>query len=120
MQANSDANLRHQFVQAIRDCLDETGEGNELIRKIQNGEHVDEQVLKRQCFCINRKLGVQDDSGNIIRGNLEPYLNKFIPDEEKRKQAFEKCILMGGTPEDTAYYLQTCLRDFIPRSLLVE
>lgn len=72
------------------------------------GIFVDDPKLKTQFFCISKKLGFQNEEGEIKLEPLKKRVNGILNDAEKTDEILEKCAVKKSTPDDTAYDALKC------------
>lgn len=107
---------KNKVIELMKECIKETGVDVEILKKAQIGQYTDDDKLKKQLFCFNKKLGMQNEAGDIMVDVTEKRLANVIKDPAVRKEAVTKCLVKSGTPEETAYNSTKCLHPYLPHS----
>ncbi|XP_056644384.1 uncharacterized protein LOC130450175 [Diorhabda sublineata] len=92
---------------AVKACGAEY-EGPNNLRTLIMKEDADKVKLGEKIFCINKKIGIQKENGDI---DEEVFLrdSQAIEDENKRNKLKECMKRNGATPEEAAFnYLKCC------------
>lgn len=109
-----------QRISLLKDCLKETSADIGFFEKAKSGEFVEDEKLKKLFLCINRKLNVQDEEGNIQVSYLKERLEKIISDASKRDEVVKKCMVESGSPEEKAFNLVKCLQPYLKQVKFLE
>lgn len=95
------------------ECVNETGADPQTLKNMQSGMYINDEKVKKQIFCMNKKIGVQDHNGNILVDVIKMYLEHLISDPQKRYEAINRCLVQSSTPEETAFNMQKCLHGYL-------
>jgi hypothetical protein len=106
------ANTRSERLQEYSDaCKAETGISEETLTKVRNGEEVDDPKLKEQAFCILKKSGFIDASGEFQVEHMKTKLKEVAEHPEKIDALVAKCAVKKATPQESSSNFLRCTRD---------
>lgn len=96
-------------VQAIsKECREKSGVKEELILKARKGEFIDDPKLKEHLLCFSKKIGFQNEAGELQPEVIKAKIGADIPAADFQKAA-EKCNSLKRTaPEQTAFDVLKC------------
>lgn len=96
-------------MQAIsKECREKTGVKEELILKARKGEFVDDPKLKEHLLCFSKKIGFQNEAGELQPAAIKAKIGGDIPAADLQK-ASEKCSgIKRSTPQQTAFDVLKC------------
>nr|ALR72491.1 odorant binding protein 3 [Colaphellus bowringi] len=83
------------------------------------GDYQDDMKLKKQILCFNKKVGLQDENGDIVLDVAKSKLFDIVKDEKKTMDILKKCAVKKDTPENTAFESAKCLHKLAPEEKLV-
>ncbi|XP_018565060.1 B1 protein-like [Anoplophora glabripennis] len=92
-----------------KECKAETNIDDSLASGVLAGNFSDDPVLKQYLFCMNKRLGILNDSGEIQKDAMKEKLGKLITDEAKIEELTNSCSVEKSSPEDTALELTKCI-----------
>nr|QUP79499.1 odorant binding protein 6 [Monochamus saltuarius] len=91
------------------ECKAETNVDDSLVTGLLTGKFPDDPTLKQHMFCMSKKLGIQDEAGEIQKEAMQQKIGKVISDDAKIAELTEKCSVEQGSPEDTAFEMAKCI-----------
>jgi hypothetical protein len=92
-------------------CKAETGISEETLTKVRNGEEVDDPKVKEQAFCILKKSGFIDASGEFQVEHIKTKLKEVSEHPEKVDALVAKCAVKKATPQESSDNFLRCTRD---------
>ncbi|XP_050305823.1 B1 protein [Anthonomus grandis grandis] len=98
-------------------CLKETGIDESLVKKAMTGEYTDDPKFKDHLLCCHKKIGFQNDAGDINEEAIIKKVSMVFKNEEVVKLAVQKCSKKQATPSETAYEFAKCMHAFAPKDL---
>ncbi|XP_019866436.1 B2 protein [Aethina tumida] len=90
------------------ECSKESQVDQSLVEKAKAGEFTDDDGLKNHIFCVSKKLGFQNDAGEIQVGVVKEKLATVIDDPSKIDEIVKKCAVQKDTPQNTAFSTIEC------------
>ncbi|CAH0555659.1 unnamed protein product [Brassicogethes aeneus] len=99
---------RKAFQLAHKKCQmsDETKTEEELVRKLLQGEFVEDEQLKKHMYCMSIPMKVMHENGTINVESLKATFNEYY-DGEQLQRALD-CLKEYATPVETAWELIKC------------
>lgn len=96
-------------MQAVsKECREKTGVSEELILKARKGEFTDDPKLKEHLFCFSKKIGFQNEAGEVQQDVIKAKIGGDVAAEDLEK-ATQKCAtIKSATPEQTAFDVLKC------------
>lgn len=88
------------------DCLAQTGLSEEIITQVKAGSLPDDAVLKTHILCMNKKLGFQNDAGELQMDRMKAMFSKYSDPAVVDKLMV--CIVQKDTPENSAFEVAKC------------
>ncbi|CAH0551625.1 unnamed protein product [Brassicogethes aeneus] len=92
-------------------CRETSGATVEQMLKVMAGEYENDPKLKAQLFCINKKVGIQDESGKLNMAAIMAKLSKLTSGEKETEDVMRSCAVDKESPEETAYSALKCVFD---------
>jgi hypothetical protein len=92
-------------------CKAESGVSDESLNKARNGEEVDDPKLKEHAFCILKKSGFIDASGEFQVETIKTKLKEVAEHPEKIDAWVAKCAVKKATPQESSEDFLKCTRD---------
>jgi hypothetical protein len=92
-------------------CKAESGVSDESLNKARNGEEVDDPKLKEHAFCILKKSGFIDASGEFQVEHMKTKLKEVSEHPEKIDALVAKCAVKKATPQESSDNFLRCTRD---------
>nr|UWL63301.1 odorant binding protein 11 [Pagiophloeus tsushimanus] len=109
-----------QKIQAYgKECVGETSVDTELIKKARAGTFTDDAKLKAFVLCMSKKLGFQNNNGEIQTEVVRQKLGGALNDADAANKLVEKCLVVKGSNEDTAFESFKCYYESTPTHLTV-
>ncbi|KAG5887558.1 hypothetical protein JTB14_002264 [Gonioctena quinquepunctata] len=103
-----------KIIQLHKECLEETKVDLGIAMKAAQGEYTNDEKLKKQILCFNKKVGLQDKNGDIVMEVAKAKLKDIVKDDKKVEEVMKKCVLKKETPEETAFQAAKCLHELAP------
>ncbi|XP_049826335.1 B2 protein [Aethina tumida] len=94
-----------------RACRAETGATISQVTRAIAGYFDDDPKLKAQLYCISRKVGFQNDVGDMVLDVIREKIASIITDPHMVDELIELCAIKQATPEETAYITLKCYLD---------
>lgn len=89
-------------------CMEETGVDEEAFGRVLMGNGAKEHRFKDHAFCFSKKLGFMNDDGDILIDETKKILYHHL-DKDRAELIISKCLIIKGTPQDTAFDLSKCM-----------
>lgn len=105
---------KQKIIKVNEECLKETGVDEALTLKAQKGEYVDDPKLKKQIFCFNKKVGFQNEAGDLQVDFIKTKLMEVIADTKQADELIQQCNVKKGNGEETAFAVVKCFHDLAP------
>lgn len=86
-----------------------SGVSEESLNKIRNHEEVDDPKLKEHGFCILKKAGFINDSGDLNVETIRTKFNEHSDDKDGVEKIVTKCAVKKETPQDTSAHFFKCV-----------
>ncbi|XP_050512402.1 B2 protein-like [Diabrotica virgifera virgifera] len=110
--------IKAKVIEIGRSCMEESGADLELIIKLQQGEFTDDPKLKQQFLCMNKKIGLQKENGDIDEAAIRERINQFTNDPKKTEELMKECVIKEAAAEETAFKSIKCLYDKAPKDAI--
>lgn len=94
--------------------MEESGISMDLVLKLKKGEYVDDPKVKEQLFCFSKKVGFQNEAGEMQMENIKKHLMELNKDEARTKEIMDKCLVKKATPQETVFEVSKCMHSFAP------
>lgn len=91
------------------ECKSETNIDDGVATGVLAGNFIDDPVLKQHMFCMSKRLGIQNDDGEIQKEVVREKISQVLDDDEKVTEVTETCSVVRDTPEETAFELAKCI-----------
>nr|AXO78387.1 odorant binding protein 9 [Xylotrechus quadripes] len=89
----------------------------EFIKKLIDGDLIDDEQFKDYLFCISKRIGFQDASGVVQRAVIIEKLRKSIEDPSKAEEYTDKCLAnTSSSPTETVFKVVACINSINPKS----
>lgn len=92
----------------LDDCLAETGLAEETFAQVRSGNLPDDGTLKELIFCMNKKLGFQNEDGELQMEAMKAMFSKY--NEPAILDKLMECIVQKDTPQNSAYEIAKCAK----------
>ncbi|KAJ3621104.1 hypothetical protein MTP99_003273 [Tenebrio molitor] len=92
-------------------CKAETGISEETLTKVCNGEEVDDPKLKEHAFCILKKSGFIDASGEFQVEHIKTKLKEVAEHPEKIDALVAKRAVKKATSQESSKDFLKCTRE---------
>jgi hypothetical protein len=104
------ADIRREKVQEYSDiCKTESGVSEESLTKVRNGDEVDDPKLKDHAFCILKKSGFIDASGEFQVETITKKFKEISEHPETIDALVTKCAVKKDTPEESSFQFLQCV-----------
>uniref|UniRef100_M3TYY8 Odorant binding protein 4 n=1 Tax=Ips typographus TaxID=55986 RepID=M3TYY8_IPSTY len=100
-------------------CVAETGVSTDLIQAARQGKFTEDDKLKAFSFCMSKRLGFQNDAGDIQTEVVKQKLGGALGDLGVAAQLVTKCLVPKATPQETAFESFRCYYQNTPTHLTV-
>ncbi|XP_066262793.1 B2 protein-like [Euwallacea similis] len=100
-------------------CVAETGVNPELIKAARQGKFTEDDKLKAFTFCMSKKIGFQNDAGEILADVVKQKLGGALGNQETANQIAQKCLVAQSSPQETAFHSFKCYYETTPTHLTV-
>nr|UTN00828.1 odorant binding protein [Semanotus bifasciatus] len=87
----------------------ECGMAEENSQTMLDGEVPDGEQFRKDLLCVSKKVGMQDEAGNIQVQEMEDQFRRNIPDQSKVNDILSNCFVQMNSPEETAYEMTKCI-----------
>nr|AXO78396.1 odorant binding protein 18 [Xylotrechus quadripes] len=101
-------NQREILMAAHAECSAETGVDEAKVRMALTGEAAVDQSVKDHMFCINKKIGVQNDAGELQVDAIRAEVETAVADKSIIDGMMSTCVVQKSTPQDTAFETNKC------------
>ncbi|KAJ8970113.1 hypothetical protein NQ317_019659 [Molorchus minor] len=91
-----------------KECITESGVDNELVSKARKGEFTEDPKLKDHLFCLAKKIGFMNDSGDIKKDVLKTKVGSVVGDDSLADKLIDQCAVKKSSPQETAYETVKC------------
>lgn len=88
-------------------CVAETGVKGDAVEGAMAGKFSDDPALKEQFFCMSKKLGFQNEAGELQMDHVATQIAKYVNDPAMAEKLM-KCGEPKSTPQDTAFEVAKC------------
>ncbi|CAG9821683.1 unnamed protein product [Phaedon cochleariae] len=111
---------KKKIIDLGKECLKESNADMDVVMDAAKGVFADDPKLKKQILCFNKKIGVQDADGKLVKDMIKTRLTAVTEDPKKTEEIMKKCMIEQDTPEDTAFETAKCLHTFAPEEKVLE
>ncbi|CAG9764450.1 unnamed protein product [Ceutorhynchus assimilis] len=109
-----------KFKKIHSDCMKETSVDEAVMLAAMRGEYTEDEKLKNQILCANKKIGFQKENGDIDEEVLFKKLVEKFSNETLVKAAVKQCAQKKDNPAETGFQMTKCLHSMAPTDLKVE
>ncbi|KAJ8955685.1 hypothetical protein NQ318_008556 [Aromia moschata] len=86
-------------------CLTVPSRGDEFAGSLVKGVLIDDQQFKEYLFCISKRIGFQNDAGDVNKELIIEKLRKSVKDPSKAEEYVDTCLAKKtDSPIDTAIF----------------
>lgn len=114
MQALSDEK-KQKLKEYSAACSESTGVDQKLIEDARKGIFSEDAKFKEFLFCISKKIGSQNEAGEIQKDVIKQKLVAELKDEKLADSIVEKCAIAKDTPQETAFASAKCYHESKPK-----
>nr|WJJ63272.1 odorant binding protein 14 [Pachyrhinus yasumatsui] len=98
------------LAQHYKQCLEISKVDQTILQKARIGEFANDPKLKEHILCVTRKIGFQNDAGELQREVIKRKLKEAVKgDEAKAKVLMEACAIANPDPKAQAYNAFKCI-----------
>ncbi|XP_076267135.1 B2 protein-like [Rhynchophorus ferrugineus] len=97
-----------------KECIAETGVDKALVEKARQGSFSDDPKLKAFAFCLSKKIGLQNASGDVQVDVLKQKLSSVVSSPDAANSLISACVQSKGSPEETAFHTFVCYYEKTP------
>ncbi|KAF7272398.1 B1 protein-like [Rhynchophorus ferrugineus] len=90
------------------ECMVKTGVARDVVEKAQQGTLIDDPKLKAFAFCISKKIGLQNEKGEVQIEALKEQLPSLVENPEQDKDLIASCLGDSKDPEEIAFHTYIC------------
>nr|USH46142.1 odorant binding protein 12 [Apriona germarii] len=105
---------KQKIMKVHAECLKETGVDEALTLKAQKGEYVDDPKLKKQIFCFNKKVGFQNEAGDLQVDFIKAKIVEIIKDDKQADELIQQCNVKKENGEETGFAAVKCFHNLAP------
>ncbi|XP_018565059.1 uncharacterized protein LOC108906319 [Anoplophora glabripennis] len=98
-------------------CSEQVSVQDDVIEKLLEGVFSEDQSFKNYLFCLSKRIGFQNEAGEVQKEVIITKLRDSIEDPSKAEEYTEKCLVKEGKPADVVYKVVTCLQESTPNVL---
>lgn len=102
-----DPETRQMLMEFHNKCVAETGISEETVAQAMTGNLPDDATLKKHIFCMSKKIGFQNDAGELQVDQIKEILSKYVGDPVMEEKLMG-CVVQKGDPQTTAYEVAKC------------
>nr|AGW21644.1 NLS-YFP-THP12-CFP [Yeast integrative vector pYFP-THP12-CFP] len=102
---------REKLKQHSDACKAESGVSEESLNKVRNREEVDDPKLKEHAFCILKRAGFIDASGEFQLDHIKTKFKENSEHPEKVDDLVAKCAVKKDTPQHSSADFFKCVHD---------
>ncbi|KAL3288144.1 hypothetical protein HHI36_002592 [Cryptolaemus montrouzieri] len=113
-QALTDEQI-HKLDTYREDCAKHTGVDKELAIKARNGDFVEDEKLKEHLYCFSKKIGFQNEAGDLQLDVIRQKLAQEIKDTKVLEDVVKKCAVKKDTPQETSFQVAKCYSEHKPK-----
>ncbi|XP_072385058.1 B2 protein-like [Diabrotica undecimpunctata] len=115
LTARTSAQTERQLVQLkVKECQKESGSTVNEIENIRNG--VITADTGKQALCVNRKLGVLDQNGDLIADKFKQHVDALTDKNDLREEFHNKCgKTEGENPEAKTIKFVKCMQSVLAK-----
>ncbi|KAF7272393.1 hypothetical protein GWI33_014820 [Rhynchophorus ferrugineus] len=117
--ADLSAEQKQKVVGYGRECIAETGVEKELVSKVRQGSFSDDPKLKAFAFCLSKKIGLQNASGDVQADVLKQKLASIVNNADSINNLIFACVQKKATPEETAFHTFVCYYENTPNHVSI-
>nr|UTN00832.1 odorant binding protein [Semanotus bifasciatus] len=96
------------------ECSQTTGINEDQARAAVEAETTDDPKVKEHVLCFSKKIGFQNEAGDIQLDVMRQKIGEAVPDAAMVEEMISKCAVQKATPEDTAFDTSVCLYKMKP------
>nr|APC94187.1 odorant-binding protein 28 [Pyrrhalta maculicollis] len=97
-----------------KECIDVTGANPDLVKQAREGKFADDEKLKNHILCVSKKIGFQNDAGDIQTDVLKHKLGAALGDQAVADQLISTCAQPKANPAETAFQTLKCYYEKTP------
>ncbi|KAJ3621106.1 hypothetical protein MTP99_003275 [Tenebrio molitor] len=102
---------REKLKQHSDACKAESGVSEESLNKVRNREEVDDPKLKEHAFCILKRAGFIDASGEFQLDHIKTKFKENSEHPDKVDALVAKCAVKKDTPQHSSADFFKCVHD---------
>lgn len=91
----------------------------EILKKLRDGVFSEDKKFKEFLFCVSKRIGFQNDAGEVQEAVIAEKLGKALKDTAKAKELTEKCAKQNGSASDITYKVVTCFYNSSPDHIVI-
>ncbi|XP_076267140.1 B1 protein-like [Rhynchophorus ferrugineus] len=118
VQCQLPAEAREQLLGHHNACVGQTGVDQNLVNQARQGTFQDDPRLRAFAFCMSRRLGFQNESGQIQREVVRQRLAGLLG-ADVANQLVTTCLMDRATPEETASAAFRCYYETTPTRIVI-
>ncbi|CAH0551619.1 unnamed protein product [Brassicogethes aeneus] len=99
---------KQKLASYYKDCKESSGVEQISIDDAKAGKYREDPKAKAFFYCVSKKMGLQNEAGEIQKDVFLMKVTNFLENEEEAKAIVEKCNKQEATPEQTTYSLMKC------------
>ncbi|CAH0551618.1 unnamed protein product [Brassicogethes aeneus] len=99
---------KEKLLEFHRECKESSGVEQIVIDDAKAGKYANDPKIKAHLFCVSKKIGLQNEAGEIQKDVMMAKLSALLNDQEIAKKMVELCAKPDSTPEETSYSVLKC------------
>nr|AHE13799.1 odorant binding protein [Lissorhoptrus oryzophilus] len=100
-------------------CVGGTGVDKDVVTKARQGNFVDDPKLKAFAFCMSKRIGFQNEAGDVQPDVVKAKLSGAINDPAAADKLIQQCLIKKENPEDTAFNAFQCYYENTPTHIAI-
>ncbi|KAJ8955669.1 hypothetical protein NQ318_008538 [Aromia moschata] len=108
---------KQRFKTLYSECQSDTVTkiADDVLERISRREHVHRDVFQVHHLCMSKKLGFQNETGQVDKEGVRKVLALGVVEEGILNKIVDKCAVQRDTPEETAEKLMKCFHKHVGR-----
>lgn len=87
--------------------MKESRVSEDAVKLAMIGNFPDDPAFKEHLFCMSKKVGLQNDAGEIQMNEVRSKISKYV-DDPALAEKLENCAKQKDTPQQTAFEVAKC------------
>nr|AQY18977.1 odorant-binding protein [Galeruca daurica] len=100
-------------------CIVESGVNPEVVKQSRQGQFAEDEKFKIHLFCISKKIGFQNDAGEIQTGVLSKKVGAILNDQKLADQLISTCAQAKENAAETTFQTVKCFFEKSPEHISI-